>query len=286
VELTVPDATLELSQTVELPEGAIAWDVYGHGPPVVLVHGTPTSSYLWRRVAPVLSETFSVYVFDLLGYGRSRAQAQADVSLPVQGSIVIGLLDHWGVQGAGVVGHDIGGAAVLRAHLIDGVPFACVALLDAVVTRPWITATTRHVQAHLDAYKTMPGHVYKQIVATHLRTAVHGTIDDATLEAYLSQWTGADGQAAYLRKVELFDEEHTTAIEARLGEVKVPVRVIWGQHDAWLPIGAAERVVARVPTARLTVVPDAGHFVMEDQPQEVARLLHEFFASCLIGDAA
>ena len=49
--------------------GEVAYGVFGEGPPVVLVHGTPTRSYLWRNVAPVLAERNSVYVYDLLGFG-------------------------------------------------------------------------------------------------------------------------------------------------------------------------------------------------------------------------
>jgi pimeloyl-ACP methyl ester carboxylesterase len=60
-------------------KGDIAWDRLGEGPPVVLVHGTPWSSWTWRRIAPRLAERFSVYVFDLLGFG-------APTSVPVRTS--------------------------------------------------------------------------------------------------------------------------------------------------------------------------------------------------------
>ena len=51
--------------------GEVACEVFGEGPPVVLVHGTPTRSYLWRNVTPSLTERNSVYVYDLLGFGES-----------------------------------------------------------------------------------------------------------------------------------------------------------------------------------------------------------------------
>ena len=52
--------------------GEVAYEVFGEGPPVVLVHGTPTRSYLWRNIVPALAEHRSVYVYDLLGYGESE----------------------------------------------------------------------------------------------------------------------------------------------------------------------------------------------------------------------
>jgi pimeloyl-ACP methyl ester carboxylesterase len=50
--------------------GTVRYATFGEGPP--LVHGTPFSSYVWRKVAPALAQTSSVYVFDLLGYGSSE----------------------------------------------------------------------------------------------------------------------------------------------------------------------------------------------------------------------
>jgi pimeloyl-ACP methyl ester carboxylesterase len=124
--------------------GEVAYEVLGHGPPVVLIHGTPSRSYMWRKVAPALTGRFSVYVFDLLGYGDSK-QGGDDVSVAAQARALAELLDGWGLGNPAVAGHDIGGAIGLRAHLLEGARFERMALLDAVVLRPWITAASRHV---------------------------------------------------------------------------------------------------------------------------------------------
>ena len=110
-------------------------------------------------------------------------------------------MGRWGVDSPAVAGHDIGGAITLRAHLLEGVRFDRMALLDAEVLRPWITEASRHVQAHMDAYRTMPTHIYEQVVATHLRTTVHRPIEGDAFEAYIDQWRGENGQEAYLEKV-------------------------------------------------------------------------------------
>jgi pimeloyl-ACP methyl ester carboxylesterase len=61
-----------LSKAYESAGGKVAYDVLGDGPPVVLVHGAPSWSYLWRNVAGELADRFEVHVFDLLGYGTSE----------------------------------------------------------------------------------------------------------------------------------------------------------------------------------------------------------------------
>ena len=268
-----------LSQRASLPGGDVAFDVLGGGSPVVLVHGTPSRSYVWRNVARSLAERHAVYTFDLLGFGESEKREGMDTSIPAQSRALAGLVDLWGLEAPAVVGHDIGGAIALRSHLLDGVPYSRIALIDAVVLRPWITPTTRHKQDYPDAYRTMPNHIFEQTVIAHLRTATARPMDEATFDAVFGQWRGEDGQARYMRNLAQFDERYTAEFEPLLGSMQTPVRIIWGEHDAWLDPAFARRLRELLPNSDLKVIPEAGHFVMEDAPEEVARELWDFFAA-------
>jgi pimeloyl-ACP methyl ester carboxylesterase len=190
----------QLSRRARVSEGEVAYEVMGEGPAVVLVHGTPSWSYLWRNVATALAKNFTVYVFDLPGYGDSEKREGQDLSIAAQGRALTELLESWRLESPAIAGHDIGGAIVLRTHLLDEVPFSRISLIDAVAVNPWVTATTTHVQNHMDAYRTMPTHIYEEVVAAHLHTAVHRNMDESAFEAYTGQWRGEEGQAAYLRK--------------------------------------------------------------------------------------
>jgi pimeloyl-ACP methyl ester carboxylesterase len=269
----------KLRRRARLAAGEIAYDVLGYGPPVVLVHGTPGRSYAWRDVAFKLADRFTVYVFDLLGFGESERREGLDVSIANQARVLAELVETWGLQEPCVAGHDIGGATVLRAHLLEGVPFGRIALVDAVVLRPWITPTTRHVKAHLDVYGTMPTAVFEAIVASHLQTATLRPMDETALASYLEQWTGDLGQRLYLQKDAQLDEDDTAAFEPLLASIEVPVRIVWGEQDAWLPPSLAERLHETIPTSDLRILPETGHFAMEDSPEEVAAALEEFFAA-------
>lgn len=266
-----------LGRRLAAGEAEIAWDVFGEGPPVVLVHGTPSWSYLWRKVAPVLSQSFTVYAFDLHGYGDSPAPKDADLSIAAHARVLVELLDRWGLDRPAVAGHDIGGAIALRAHLLHERRFSRIALVDAVVLAPWITPTTRHVQAHLDVYRTMPAHIFERITAAHLRTAVHRGFSEQAFAAYHGRWAGEAGQAAYLQKVACFDEDDTRELEPLLPDLDVPVQIVWGEHDAWLQPAGARRLAELIPGARVRLIEGAGHFSTEDAPDEVARTLADFF---------
>ena len=261
------------SERARLSGGTVAWQRAGQGPPIVLVHGTPSWSYAWRGVAAELEPSFTVYRWDLLGYGDSEQAAGQDVSIAAQARYLAELLDLWDLGSPMVVGHDIGGAIVLRAHLCEGRPFAAISLVDAVVFNPWNTPTTMHIREHLDAYRSMPGHIYQEVVRAHLRTATASEPAPEVLAAYLRPWLGPAGQQAYFRKLEQIDEAQTAELEPLLSEVEAPVQVVWGERDAWLDPALARRLAQAIPGARLDLVPGAGHFVMEDDPQAVAALL-------------
>ncbi|MEA2228618.1 MAG: hypothetical protein QOF04_2248 [Solirubrobacteraceae bacterium] len=277
--MPAPVATPRLTRRASVSGGEVAWDVAGSGPPVVLVHGTPSWSFLWRGVAERLTDRFTVHRWDLLGYGDSEQRSGQDISIAAQGRYLAELLDQWGLDAPAVVGHDIGGAIVLRAHLCEGRAYGALTLVDAVVFNPWNTLTTMHIRRHLDAYETMPAHIYEEVVRAHLRTAHARAPAREVLDAYLRPWTGGEGQRAYLRKLAQIDEAQTAVLEPRLGTLSMPAQVIWGAEDGWLEPALGRRLAAAIPGARLDMIPGAGHFAPEDDPGAVAGALADFLAA-------
>ena len=260
--------------------GEVAYDVHGQGPPVVLVHGTPTRSYLWRNVVPALAERRRVYVYDLLGYGESEKWEGQDVSIAAQARLLKDLVEAWGLEDPAIAGHDIGGGIVLRAHLLEGVRFSRVALLDPVLLIPWLSAprsSTWHVIEHAGAYESMPDHLFRAFFAAYLGEA-NSDLEEAAFEAYLAPWLGEGGRSAFVRQALQFEERHTGEIEPRLDSVEVPVLVAWGEEDGWLNPSQAPRLQEQIPGSELKLIQEAGHFVQEDAPEEIAKVLVAFFS--------
>src|ERR1700755_919394 len=110
---------LTVMQAWPLPESytfraqTVRYNGTGNGPPLVLIHGTPFSSYVWHRIAPHLARSRTVYVYDLLGYGQSEQRDGQDVSLGVQNELLAELLAHWKLASPDVIAHDFGGATSL-----------------------------------------------------------------------------------------------------------------------------------------------------------------------------
>jgi pimeloyl-ACP methyl ester carboxylesterase len=268
-----------LGRRARTARGEIAWEVFGSGPPVVLVHGTPSRALVWRRVVPTLAQRHSVYVFDMLGFGESERRLDQDVSLVAHGEVLAELLDRWQLERPGLIGHDIGGAVVLRAALVEGVAPSRIALLDAVVLAPWMTDRTRTMQRDVEQLMArVPDDQFGAAIESHLRSATTTHLDDDLFGALFGQWTGELGQRLYLRNLACFDESHTDEIEERLDEIDVPVLILWGERDAWLDPAISDRIAKRIRTAQRVIVPDAGHFSMEDQPTRVTEELARFLS--------
>ena len=233
---------------------------------MVLCHGTPWSSVVWEPVVEALSSEYTVYTFDMPGYGRSSKHSGHDVDLGVQGELFADMLKMWGLEAPHVVAHDFGGAVALRAHLLHNASVASLCLIDVVVLRPWGSVFFRLVRDHAEAFSALPAPIHEAVVAAYIAGASHEPLRAAQLDAYVTPWVGEDGQPAFYRQIAQADEKYTDPIEERLGDLTVPVRVMWGAEDRWLPVESGERLRTLVPGAQLEVITGAGHLVQEDRP--------------------
>ncbi|MFI6087796.1 alpha/beta fold hydrolase [Streptomyces sp. NPDC051218] len=264
-----------LAETFETPDGYVKWASFGKGAPVVLLHGSPFSSYIWREIAPALARTRRVYVWDLLGFGQSEQREGQDVGLAAQGRIFARLLAHWGLSRPSIVAHDVGGAVALRALLLEGSEYGDLTLVDAVGGGQWGTGYFKLIRENAHVFEQLPDYAHEALVASHLRHATHSGYRPGVLSTYLDPWRGPQGQAAFYRQYRQFAQSQTDELEPLLGGVAVPTRIIWGREDRLLPAEFAEYLRSRIPDAALTWVEGAGHTIQEDAP---ARLLSRLAA--------
>jgi pimeloyl-ACP methyl ester carboxylesterase len=260
-----------LRQEQRTYQGAVAWDQFGAGPPVVLVHGTPWSSFVWRQIAAALSAKQTVYVFDLPGFGMSEKRGGQDVSLAAQGRVFIELLDYWELDRPVVIAHDIGGAIALRATLLERRPFAALVLLDPVALSPWGSPFYRLVHDHSDIFEALPPHIHAAVVDAYIRGALAVPVTSDVLEALVSPWLNDEGVGAFYRQIAQGDERHTDEFRARLAELECPTLIVWGEQDAWIPVERGRELAQLIPHAELRTIPHAGHLLQEDAPGDVLR---------------
>jgi Predicted hydrolases or acyltransferases (alpha/beta hydrolase superfamily) len=216
----------------------------GEGEVVVLLHGWPTSSFLWRRLTPLLAARFRVLVPDLAGD-----------SIAAQAAGVRELLAHLGVERFAAIGHSYGGG-VAQLLALDGAGLDAMLLLDSV-------AFDVAPPADLDP-----------------RTFLErGSVEFASLSA--TDLAGYLDAAAATPPPQLGDA--LLGHEAELAAWKFPVMLLWGEDDPFVPMAVAERLNDAIPASTLGVVPESGHFLLDDAFDSIGVLIAEYLRSRYLG---
>lgn len=270
---------MELDQAFAWRGREVRWTSYGSGPSVVFCHGTPWSSYLWAPYARALSAEFTTYLWDMPGYGESSKDPDHPVALDVQGQLFADLLEHWDLDSPHVVAHDYGGAVSLRAHLLHRARYTSLALVDVVALSPWGSPFFRGVRDSPEVFTGLPSALHESLVRRYIESASHVGLTSTQLDDLVAPWLGTEGQAAFYRQIAEADEAFTDEVEPLYGSIDLPVLVVWGREDEWIPVDRSQRLARAIPGSRTELVDSAGHLVQLDQPVALAITLHRWLSS-------
>ncbi|MET1414129.1 alpha/beta hydrolase [Roseibium sp. HPY-6] len=262
----------------------IAHGVHGEGEPVVLIHGTPFSSYIWRNVVPPLvAAGYKVHVYDLLGYGLSERpwDYRIDTSVTGQVPVLEGLLQHWSVQDFHLVAHDIGGGIAMRFAATSPERLRSLTLIDTVSFNSWPSRRTQEqMQAGLESLIAAPDAEHKRHFRDWLLSAVFDKerFEKTSLDVFLDFISGPVGQASlFTHQVAHYDAKHTNDLPGLIDVLAgLPVQLLWGAQDAWQVVDWAYELKDIIPGAELHVLEDCGHVAMEDQPEKITAILMKF----------
>ncbi|MCU1587632.1 MAG: Epoxide hydrolase [Frankiales bacterium] len=260
----------------------------GGGTPVLLLHGTPETSSVWRTVQPALAADRRVLAVDLPGLGGSSYAGPYDV--PSVTDQVIALLEsELPGQRVDLVGHDWGGVVAL--HLAGVRP-------DLVRRLAVANAPYGHVNplraAHVPffALPVVPELLFRlggaRIVDFMLAAAWRSSarLDPDVRAEYVAAYTEPANVRAMLGYYRAAARPVLAAL-ARLGDPAPDrphveadrVLVLWGAADPVLPVAIGEAAVAAIGAHCVMVtVPGAGHFVIEEATDTVVSVLQDFLA--------
>jgi pimeloyl-ACP methyl ester carboxylesterase len=268
-------------------------------PWVVFVHGTPGSSDLFRPIANALSasRSFNVVLYDLAGYGQSQtfsmsqAKSDPDTSVKAQAELLAALLQHLGLDGKGgnttphIIAHDIAGVISMRAHLLHGCEYRSLCLLDTNCVLPWGDKLFNSVRSNSTVFEDLPAGVFEGCLRAIIQSArVKGLglgpeWEDVLARPWLTGGNASDASLRYdpkknfVRQINQSDDSHTAELldDGLYSKVRCDVKFLWGEKDAWIPYDKMQSL-AKLLGDRLkgfVTVPEAGHFIMLDQPERV-----------------
>ena len=249
----------------------------GAAPAAMALHGYPTSSYLWRNVLPALAEAgFRAVAPDLPGFGDSPA------SLPGTWEHQVENVERFrralGLERVALLVHDWGGLIGLR--------WACdhPGAVSALVISDSGFFPDGRWHGMAKALRT-PGegeqflaNVNRDLLAMALRQISAALPDDA-IDEYWKAYGDDERRQSQLDLYRSGDFEKLEAYRGGLTVLDVPTLLLWGGRDEFAPVAGAYRFKKEIPDAKLVVLEDASHYVMEDDPRRFAAEVASFLSA-------
>lgn len=287
------------ARSVETPIGSIFVWLGGSGPPVLLLHGFPETSLMWRDVAPLLASDFTIVAADLPGYGESdpppNDRLLSGMSKRRMGDALLAMMHLLGHERFSIVGHDRGGRVAYRSALDHPQAVTRLAVLDVVPTfEVWERADDRTMLAFWPfTLLAQPAPLPERLIGA----APEAIVDDAarnwdTTEtvfppevryAYVKALGEPDcihSICEEYRAAARIDREHDRSDVEAGRRIACPLLALWSGKgglskwyaDAGGPLGIWSRWAEDVQGRPV----EAGHFFPEEIPGETAALLRAF----------
>lgn len=259
----------------------LAYRELGVGPAVLLLHGWPTSSFLWREVMKPIARASRVIAVDLPGYGASDKPLDVRYDFDFFERALDDFLDTLGVGEVGLAVHDIGGPIGVHWALNRRERVNRLALLNTLLY-PELSDVAKEFLRRLGTPGLREAMTSKAGLESGMRggLADSGTLTEEVSRAVWQPFATDDAQLALAKAGGELPLHGLDEIAAGLPTLEIPVRIIYGEQDRALPDIAQtmRRVVDDVPhSVSVTPLPECGHFLQEEQPALIGELLANFF---------
>lgn len=272
-------------RTLTVDGVTLAYEDRGEGRAVVFVHGFPTSTYSWSRVAGPLSECCRTVSFDMMGFGDSDKPLGESYGIPRQAELIWGSIERLGLERPVLVGHSMGGGVCLRMLRDRGADQGRVGGLVLADPScypqrlPWFFQALR--------VPLLPSLVLRRIPPWMAFHMVRGTAYHPRSGMKLEDMTGyilnvhkpgaAEAFVATAKEIVPPDIDEMVAFYPK---ISVPTLVIWGKQDGVIPLRFGERLAREISNARLHVVDECRHTPQEEHPEETLGAIRRFLEAC------
>ena len=269
------------SEFVEVDDLRLHYLTAGTGETVLLLHGWPTSAYLWRNVMPAMAQTHRVIALDLPGYGQSTKRPSDSFSFFYHEKAIDGVLEALGIDKVHLGVHDLGGPVGLFWAVQQLERVRSLAFLNTIVYPQFSWGVKLFVLMTLApgirSWLSSP-----RGIAWAMRLGVQQKekLTPEVISNYTAPFEERNVRKTLLKSVQRLSLKGYAEIVEKLFAFKGPVRLIYGENDRILPriANTMQRLQQDFPQAELTSLPNCGHFLQEDGPEKLGQLLAEFLA--------
>jgi haloalkane dehalogenase len=253
----------------------------GQGRPLLLLHGWPTSSFLYRNITPVLAQRHRVVVPDLPGFGASSKPVDRTYSFELFASVLDALVERLGLDDLGLLVHDLGGPIGVHWALHRPGRVSRLALLNTLLYPDFDPTVIDFVMTLADEdrrHELVSEDGLREVLRVGVSHAE--ALSDESLDGITAPFTSEEDRRALAQAGFGLHPDGFADIARLLPDVQIPVLGLYGSDDTILPDVAETfaHVQRDVPHAQIEAVPGAGHFLQEEVPSLLAQRLSEFFA--------
>lgn len=273
-----PTEWRETGDTLSFKGHRIFVRTQGSGEPVLFLHGFPTSSYDYARIAPLLDGQFKLIFFDFLGYGFSDKPRQHPYSLFEQAEVTQAVAQHFGLSKTLLVTHDIGDSVTLEVMRRGQPEITKLVMLNGSVLlddyRPLITQKLL-LHPMIGPMVTRLRLIRKPAFARQFGKLFAAPLTPTEIDEFWSLIQYNDGMGIYHLLIQYLNErkvhEHTwlDALKAHTA----PLTVIWGQRDPVAVPSIANAILERRPDTHYIPMHEIGHFPHWEAPKQVAEII-------------
>lgn len=210
-------------------------------------------------------------------YGKSDKPVDANVSIEAQSRVIVKFMDHLGLKSADIVAHDIGGGVAQLVAVNYPEKVRKLVLIDAVCFDSWPIPEFLPLQKS-GAEEAMSLGAFVKMMREFMPQGVHrkAAMTEHVIDLYLTPWSSPEGKRALFRNFRRLNPEYTQAIAGELKHLACETLIIWAENDVFQKPEYARRLQEAIPNARLVWIKDAGHWLMEERPQEINNRLVDF----------
>jgi haloalkane dehalogenase len=256
----------------------------GDGAPVLFLHGEPTWSYLWRKaIPPVRDAGFRCVAPDMAGFGRSDKPVDIGwYTYDRHCALIADLLEHLDLRDCTFVLHDWGGPIGLRVAVENPDRVSKLVLMDTGVWtgRQKMSEAWHMFRDFVERTEDLP-------VSLLVRRACKTDPGDEIAAAYDAPYPNVESKAG-ARAFPLIvpwqednpDGEKGRRVLEALADSPRPTLLLWADSDPILPVKAGERLAERIKCDPPEVIPDASHFLQEDQGELIGTRIAEWLKAC------
>jgi pimeloyl-ACP methyl ester carboxylesterase len=275
-------------QIVEVNGAPIHYYDAGEGEALVLLHGGgpgATGGINYADNNAPLSVGLRVIVPDLPGFGRSELGDIPDGYLTYAADAMAGLLDHLGIEQAHFVGNSLGGGTTLTFALREPERAGKLILLNPAGSPAGLFSPEPGAEMKmLMTYYDPPGASYEKMLAfcEEMVFSPASAPEAFVTERYEEsiQPGRAEGQQRAIKSLKAQEaEEGAGSLWLASSNVRQPTLLLWGREDRAAPLDKALMWLRRIPDARLTILPNCGHWIQMEYPGEFERLTVEFIGA-------